>query len=172
MDLTGIAAQFAFPGRLVNIHPFGSGNVNDTYLAVFRTPFSEERGIIQRINGRVFKEPGLIISNMRIVTDHVHARLEAEAESADRIWQLPRLVQTKQGQDCLLNGQNDCWRAMTVIASATSHDRAQGPEHALEAGAVLGQFHRLLSDLDPARLKDTLPGFHVKIGRASCRERV
>lgn len=161
MDLTRIAAQFTFPGRLVTIRPFGSGNVNDTYMAVFRTPFSEERGIIQRINQQVFKEPGLIIENMRILTDHVHRRLEAEAGSADRVWQLPRLVPTKNGKNCHVDDRGEWWRAMTMIASATSHDRAQGPEHAAEAGAVLGQFHRLISDLDPSRLSDTLPGFHV-----------
>src|SRR3989338_2660021 len=161
MDLTDIAAQFAFPGRLVAINPFGSGNVNDTYMAVFRTPFSEERGIIQRVNRHVFKEPAWIIENMKIVTEHVHKRLEAEAASADRIWQLPRLVPAKNGKNCHVTDQDQWWRAMTMIASATSYDRAQGPEHALEAGTVLGQFHRLLSDLDPALLRDTLPGFHV-----------
>jgi Ser/Thr protein kinase RdoA (MazF antagonist) len=161
MDLAGAAARFAFPGRLVALTPIGSGNVNDTFLAVFRTHFSEERGIVQRINRRVFKNPAWIMENMRALTRHVHARLEREEDSSDRIWQLPRLVPCKDGRDFLTDGEGEIWRAMTVIASATSHDRAQGPEHAFEAGSVLGQFHRLVSDLDPSSLRDTLPGFHV-----------
>jgi len=161
VDLTRIAGLFAFPGRLVTIKPIGSGNVNDTYLAVFRTHFSEELGIIQRINRQVFKNPSWIVENMRVVTEHVHQRLEREADTADRIWQLPRLVPIRDGGDFYRDEAGDCWRAMTVIASAASYDRAQGPEHAFEVGTVLGQFHRLLSDLDPARLRDTLPGFHV-----------
>ena len=87
--------------------------------------------------------------------------LEREAETEDRIWQLPRLIAAKNGKDYFVDAEGEWWRAMTIIASAASHDHAQGPEHALEAGAVLGQFHRLVSDLDPSRLKDTLPGFHV-----------
>ena len=48
-----VAGQFNVDGQLASIRPTGSGNVNDTYLAVFRTHFSEERIIIQRINGHV-----------------------------------------------------------------------------------------------------------------------
>ncbi|MBI4387305.1 MAG: aminoglycoside phosphotransferase family protein [Elusimicrobia bacterium] len=159
--LARVAERFRFPGRLVAVQPMGTGNVNDTYLVVFRTPFSEERGILQRINQRVFKKPEWILENMRVVTKHVHRRLEREADAADRIWQLPRLIPTKEGRSCHVDENGEWWRSMTVIASAASYDRVQGPEHAMEVGGVLGQFHRLVSDLSPARLRDTLPGFHV-----------
>lgn len=161
MILSAVAQRFRVPGRLVSVGPTGRGNVNDTYLAVFRTAFSEERVILQRINRRVFKHPAWIMANMRVVTEHVHRRLEREAQREDRLWQIPRLIPTKEGRDYLRNGSGDYWRAITLMASATSFEQVRGPEHALEAGTVLGQFHRVLSDLNPARLKDTLPGFHV-----------
>ena len=162
MDLSRIAAQFEIPGRLVAIHPTGRGNVNDTYMAVFRTTFSEERAIIQRINRRVFSRPEWVMDNMRVVTDHVHQRLEKEADESDRIWQLPRVIPCKSSRrDFFVDDEGDYWRAITLIASAVSYETAQGAEHALEAGTVLGQFHRLISDLDPSQLHDTLPGFHV-----------
>lgn len=161
MDLSRIAAKFDIPGRLVAIHPTGRGNVNDTYMAVFRTTFSEERAIIQRINRRVFSRPDWVMDNMRMVTAHVHRRLEREADLADRIWQLPRVIPCKNGKHWFVDEEGEYWRAITLIASAVSYDTAQGAEHALEAGAVLGQFHRLISDMDPRRLHDTLAGFHV-----------
>lgn len=156
-----VAERFRIPGRLVSIGPTGTGNVNDTFLAVFRTAFSEERVILQRINPRVFKRPRLIMHNLRVVTNHVIRRLEREAAREDRVWQLPRIIAAKSGRDYHADSRGNVWRALTLIASATAHDKAQSPEHAHEAGAVLGQFHRLVSDLDPRRLKDTLPGFHV-----------
>jgi Ser/Thr protein kinase RdoA (MazF antagonist) len=156
-----VAEQFGVAGRLVMINPIGTGNVNDTFLAVFRTHFSEERIVLQRINKRVFNHPEWIMENMRVVTEHVHRRLEREADTADRIWQLPRVIPSKAGRDYFIDDQGEYWRAITLIASATSYDRAQGAEHALEAGTVLGQFHRLIADLDPTLLRDTLPGFHV-----------
>jgi Ser/Thr protein kinase RdoA (MazF antagonist) len=98
---------------------------------------------------------------MRIVTNHAHERIEAEAEKADRIWQLPRVIPARDGRDYVIDEKGDCWRALTLISSATSHDRITSIEHAVEAGVVLGHFQRLISDLPPEQLADTLPGFHI-----------
>jgi len=161
MNPAAMAVQFDVNGRPVSVSPTGSGNVNDTYLAIFRTTFSEERFILQRINRNVFADPSLIMANLKVITDHVHRRLETEADGADRIWQLPRIIPTKSGEDFILDEKGDCWRAISLIASATAYDSIQSLEHAHEAGQVLGQFLRLISDIDPARLHDTLVGFHV-----------
>lgn len=161
MDLADVATQFQVAGRLVMINPTGRGNVNDTYLAIFRTTFSEERVIIQRINTRVFNHPDWIMENVRVLTEHVHRKLEAQSELADRIWQIPRVIPSKGGADYFVDDGGQYWRAMTLIASATAYETTQSVEHATEVGTVLGHFHMLISDLDPSRLHDTLPGFHV-----------
>ena len=156
-----MAQRFDVAGRLVTVDPTGSGNVNDTYLAVFRTVFSEERFILQRINRRVFPKPELIMENMRLITEHAHRRIEAEAHRSDRIWQLPRVIPTKEGADLAIDGDGENWRAISLIASAHSHEKVQSVEHAFEAGYVLGQFQRVISDIPCARLHDTLEGFHI-----------
>jgi hypothetical protein len=122
----------------VTVEPYGSGNVNDTYLAVFRTTFSEQRFIVQRIRKSVFPNPEVIMQNMRVLTDHCHAKLEAEAEGADRIWQLPKIIQTKAGEDWVTDADGDLWRAISQIASADAYEKVRNPEHAHEAGIVLG----------------------------------
>ena len=159
-----IARQFDVQGRLVTVEPYGSGNVNDTYLAIFRTTFSEQRFIVQRIRKSVFPNPEIIMQNMRVLTDHCHAKLEAEADRSDRIWQLPKIIQTKSGEDWVTDAQGDLWRAISQIASANAFDRVQNPEHAFEVGVVLGHFHRMISDLPAERLGYALPGFHVTPG--------
>ena len=159
-----MAPQFAIDGRLVRVTPTGSGNVNDTYLTIFRTTFSEERFILQRLNRRVFLSPDSVMQNMRVVTEHVHSRLEQEAHLSDRIWQLPRIIPSKRGEDYVIDTDNNCWRAISLIASAHSHEQIQSLEHAHEAGFVLGQFQRLISDIPPENLQDTLPGFHITPG--------
>lgn len=156
-----MAQQFAVAGRLVTVENSGRGNVNDTYMAIFRTTFSEERFILQRINKRVFPKPEYIMENMRLVTDHVHQRLENEAHMADRIWQLPRVIPTKDGRDYVVDGDGEYWRAISLIASAHSYEKVQSLEHAHEAGFVLGQFQRLISDIPTDKLHDTLVGFHI-----------
>jgi hypothetical protein len=86
------------------------------------------------------------MQNMRVLTDHCHAKLEAEADRSDRIWQLPKIIQTKSGEDWVTDAQGDLWRAISQIASANAFDRVQNPEHAFEVGVVLGHFHRMISD--------------------------
>ncbi len=156
-----IAQQFAVPGRVVTVQLTGEGNVNDTYLAIFRTTFSEERIILQKINQRVFAHPEYIMENMRVLTEHVHKRIEDEIHVSDRIWQLPRVIPAKDGKDYVVDGDGDFWRAITLIASAHSYGKVQSVEHAHEAGFVLGHFQRLISDLDIGLLHDTLEGFHI-----------
>lgn len=164
MTPTMVAKQFDVAGQLVSIRPTGSGNVNDTYLAVFRTHFSEERIIVQRVNGNVFARPEWIMENLSILTNHCHKQLQVEGETADRVWQLPRIVPCRNGQDYYLDEDGKYWRALTLIASATSYDTAQSAEHAYEVGLVLGQFHRLVAGMNPLSLRDTLPGFHETPG--------
>ncbi len=159
-----IVPKFNVAGRLVTVEVLGDGNVNDTYLAIFRTTFSEERIVLQRINQRVFPNPEYIMKNMMMVTEHVHRRLEEEIHFSDRIWQLPRVIHAKDGQDFVIDGEGEYWRAITLIASAHSYGQVQSVEHAHEVGFVLGQFQRLISDMDVNLLYDTLPGFHITPG--------
>jgi len=159
-----IAPNFNIPGRLVLVEPLGDGNVNDTYLAVFRTTFSEQRVILQRINRQVFSRPEYIMENLRVLTDHVHKRLEEEAAMSDRIWQLPMVITAKDGHNFVLDAENEYWRALTLIASASSYSQVQSVEHAHEAGFVLGHFQRVVSDLNIDLLHDTLEGFHITPG--------
>lgn len=164
MEAALIAPRFDIAGRLVLVEQLGEGNVNDTYLAIFRTTFSEQRVVLQRINRRVFSNPEYIMENLRVLTEHVHRKLEAEAEHSDRIWQMPRVITAKDGCDFVVNGNGDYWRAITFIASAHSYAQVQSVEHAYEAGFVLGQFQRVVNDLDVALLHDTLVGFHITPG--------
>ena len=156
-----LAPQFDVAGRLVRVIPHSGGNVNDTYLAIFRTTFSEERFILQRLNRNVFASPEAVMQNMKVVTEHAHKRLEAEAHLADRIWQLPRVIPAKNGDDYVVDTQGDFWRAISLIASAHAYEKVQNLEHAHEAGFVLGQFQRIISDIPIDQLSDTLPGFHI-----------
>lgn len=161
MKAAFMAQRFQVDGRLVSVEATGSGNVNDTYLAIFRTVFSEERFILQRINSSVFKEPEKVMDNIHYVTQFVHRRLEEEQDFSDRIWQLPRLIPAKDGKYFAVDGDGQYWRAITIIASASSYEKVQSPEHAFEIGAVLGQFHRIFSGLPVSTLSDTLPGYHI-----------
>jgi len=157
-----IARQFNVRGQLVAVTSLGSGNVNDTYRAIFRTTSDEQQFVLQRINRHVFPQPEKVMANMRAVTEYAHRRIRVEAEHADRIWQLPRVISIRGGQDFYRDPETgDVWRALSLIASAYSHEKVETVEHAVEAGQVLGHFQRIISDFAVAQMEDTLPGFHI-----------
>ena len=166
MELALLVNRFNIKGRLVTLVPFGNGNINDTFLAVYRNTFTETQVILQRVNKAVFPRPEAIMANMHAITMHCHEKLEADAACGrdDRVWQMPRIIKTKQGEDFAVDDKGEVWRVITRILSAHAFDSAQSPEHALECGAALGHFHYLVSDMDPESIEDPLPGFHITSG--------
>ena len=172
MELSSLIQNFDINGRLVTVMPTGSGNVNDTFLAIFRNTFEEYQVILQRINSHVFPEPDLIMKNLRVVTAHVHAKLERDSDRADRVWQMPQIVKTRDGNDFFVDDEKGFWRVITKIPSATAFEEAQGVEHAHECGTVIGYFHWLLSDLPHEGLSNPLPGFHITPGYLAAYDEV
>jgi hypothetical protein len=165
--LADIARQFVTHVPVQDVREHGAGNVNDTYLATFH---GEEPIILQRINTHVFHQPAQIIVNMRTLSEHVRARLKDEP--LDRRWVMPRVYAAADGRDYHLDEQGGFWRAISYVDHSHCYQTVQGVDHAREAGTALGLFHYLIGDLDPARLHDTLPGFHVTPGYLEHHSRV
>lgn len=153
-----IAGEFALNGRIVDVAPYGRGLINDTYLV--STDGNPGRAILQRINQRVFPDPAGIMTNLRTLLDHVHGK-QADNDGIAGDFRLPAICKTLDGRDCYQNGDSGFWRALSFIEDTCCNDAITGPGQAEEIGFALGRFHALVSDLDPGRLLDTLPGFHI-----------
>ena len=163
-----IAQQFINPiinqsdsAQISDIQAFGSGNINDTFLVSLKKNKTEvfPSFILQRINTHVFRSPKLVIQNMRIYSDHLRDRLQKSP--LDRAWEVPQILPTQQGQDYWQTEDGEFWRSLSFIANSQSFDAIASIAQAEEVGYALGTFHHLTSDLDPAKLADTLVGFHI-----------
>ncbi len=157
-QVMAIAHKFSAQKQVANIQPFGSGNINDTFLISLQES-SSESFILQRINTQVFREPKLVMQNMRTYANHVRDRIQNS--SLDRRWDVPQILQTDQGQDYWQSESGDFWRSLSFIADSQSFDVMESIEQAREVGYALGTFHHLTNDLAPERLADTLAGFHI-----------
>ncbi len=154
------ADQFALQGRVVDIREYGNGNVNDTFLVTLDTS-AENRFILQRINTQVFRQPELIMLNIRTFTEHVQRRLQRNPLAPGRRWEVPRVLLTQDAQDHWLGPDGAFWRALSFVAASQSFDTIEDLQHAREVGYALGMFQGLISDLPTERLADTLVGFHI-----------
>ncbi|MCU0571871.1 MAG: aminoglycoside phosphotransferase family protein [Syntrophobacteraceae bacterium] len=161
-ELPTLAAGRFSPGhRIVEVRPLGNGHINDTYLVV-RESEEEPRFVLQRINGRVFRDPASVVMNMRKVTDHGRSRLKQLTAAAPGLrFELPRMLTAEDGRDHWVDTDGGTWRAISFIENSRSFDAVQGPDHAREIGRALGLFHTAMSDLPADSLLDTLPGFHI-----------
>lgn len=158
--LLPLAQQFAPQAQVVEVREYGRGNVNDTFLVTLKAP-EPSRFILQRLNTKVFQQPELVLKNLRTITEYVHQRLERQPLPPGRRFELPRLLETPDGRDHILDPEGSFWRALSFIPGAETLDLIRDETHAREVGWALGLFHELLSDLPAGRLADTLPGFHV-----------
>ena len=160
-DIQTIAAQFQpGSGTVVDVKPYGTGNINDTYLVTVDGG-PRRRFILQCINQRVFPFPKLIMVNLRAFSEHIAAKRRGRGEKAERRWELPQVVPTRDGQDYVIDDAGDFWRAITFIEGARAYPKVRDAQHAREAGYALGRFQYLISDMDTDTLHDTLPGFHI-----------
>ena len=159
-NLVAAADQFKPQGPVIDIHEYGNGNINDTFLVTLDSK-AEKHFILQRINTQVFRQPELVMLNMRTFTEHVRKRLQRAPLSPGRRWEVVRVLLAQDGQDHWLDPGGSFWRALSFIDGAQSFDTIKDTEHAREVGYALGMFHNLLSDLDTERLADTLKGFHI-----------
>ena len=104
------------------------------------------------------------MENLRIFTAHVRRRLAQAPPGPGCRWETPEVRLTRDGQDHIVDESGSFWRALSFIEAAATFDAIKDAGHAREVGCGLGMFHHLLSDLDPEKLADTLPGFHVTPG--------
>lgn len=159
-NLFAIADQFKPQGEVIDVQAFGNGNINDTFLVTLES-FAEKHFILQRINTQVFRQPELVIQNMRTFTEHVRSRQQHATHSSDRRWEVPRVLLTPDAQGYCIDAQGSFWRGISFIDTSQSFDTIQDIEHAREVGYALGKFQSLISDLPSSRLADTLEGFHI-----------
>ncbi|KMM17567.1 phosphotransferase enzyme family protein [Synechococcus sp. GFB01] len=169
--LLAIASRFALGAPVETVEPLGSGNINDTYLV---HASNGARGVLQRINTQVFPRPDLVMANLGVLSTHAAARQARLGRlPGDGRWELPRLIPCSSpggaandasdapAGSSWLEDQGEAWRMLSFVADSCCYDTVQSLDHAREVGRALGRFHRLIDDLPPERLADTLEGFHM-----------
>jgi len=163
-DLSKIVSNFCFEGDFTEAYPYGSGHINDTYLAVFRLgDGSSRRYIIQRINHNVFRNPVKLMENIDGVTKHLRKKVIAAGGDPER--ETLNIIPSVTGQSYYRTEEGDYWRCYIFIENAKTYDTVFNIEHFRSAGYAVGRFQELLSDYPAATLYETIPDFHNTVKR-------
>jgi len=133
-----------------NCVSFGAGLINTTW--VLKDQQGHIKYILQKINHQVFKHPGDIDHNLRIIGAHL------AATHPDYIFTAP--YQAPDGKTLYHSPEGEYYRIFPFVHGSKSLDVVSQPGQAYEASRSFARFSKMLNDLDNSQLRDTLPHFH------------
>ncbi|MDR2371486.1 MAG: aminoglycoside phosphotransferase family protein [Treponema sp.] len=157
--LKDVADQFAIYGEFEGAEPFGRGHINATFVSRWNQAGAPVRYLHQKINDRVFPQPGEVMENIDRVTRHIAALLQKEGEG-DISRKTMTVVPAKDGKLFVRDKEGGWWRTYLFIEGTRVLDEASSVCDVRLLGRTVGRFQKQLSGLGGKRLHETIPGFH------------
>jgi len=185
------AARFQLDGEPTAAVELKSGHINDSYVITSR---DGRRGLLQRINERVFTNPRRLMENVERITRHLAERLgpgnrrrrltlipadtgrswiEINSASAGSGREKSASEGSGRGKDASAesgrkkdgNGADGWWRMYEFIEDTTTRIAASSADQVFRAARAFGRFQGMLADLPPPPLFETIPRFHDTVSR-------
>lgn len=150
--------SYQFAGELVDVRPYGSGHINDTYLVTLKEDGNEKKVILQRMNKNIFTKPVELMENVLGVTSYLRERIIENGGNPDR--ETLNVIPTSEGKPYFVDSEGEYWRAYKFITGATSYDAVETPEDFYQSAVSFGNFQRLLAEYPAETLHETIEGFH------------
>ncbi len=142
-----IAQNFNLKGTVLGAQAFGDGLINSTYLVTT----NQQKYILQKINGQVFKDIPALVCNKIKITEHI--RRQHHAKSLE-------FVPMPQGVYYFKDTDGGYWQCSKFIENVLTFSEVSSVDLAYEAGKAIACFQSYLTDLDPQDIADTIPHFH------------
>lgn len=151
-------SAMAFEGDYVSHEKYGSGHINDTFLAVYKKDGKQIRYILQRMNHLIFKKPEELIENIVGVTSFLKEVILSNHGDVNR--ETLNVIKTKDGKNFFVDSIGSYWRAYLFVEDTFSLDKVEKPEHFYQSAVSFGHFQSLLSGYNADLLHETIPNFH------------
>ena len=150
-----IILQYFDEEEIHQIKPYGNGHINDTFFIELK---NGERFILQKINKYVFKYPEKVMGNIRRVTSFLGEKISKNGGNPERETLI--IVQSKNGQDYVLDEENEYWRVYRFVPDAVCYEKAEHPDSFYKVGKAFGNFQNLLIDFPGESLYEVIKDFH------------
>ena len=137
-------------GKFIYCELYGSGHINDTFLAVSKTG---KRYIMQRINHAVFPRPDRILENIVAVTEHIVSKTGDTHSTVS-------VVKTDAGENFFCDSIGSYWRVYDFCENTVARDVVASKEEFIFCGEAFGRFQGQLADFDATRLHEVIKDFH------------
>lgn len=154
-----VIAGFQIYGSYLESRPYGSGHINDTFVAAFSQSGKRVRYIFQRINHQIFSHPEALMDNIRRVTEEARRQL-MKNKVPDVSRRTLQIIPAHDGRAFYQDDVGYYWRCYLFIEGSRTYDIVQSERQAYEAARAFGEFQRLVAQLPGERLHETIPDFH------------
>lgn len=140
--------------------PFGSGNINDTFLVSARACERNCYFFLQRINHFVFSDPEIVMSNTIKVTSHISGMLASEGscDISRRVLKFSSLA-GDSSRFLYRDSQGNYWRLCNFIDSARTYESFDRPSQATNAAIAFGKFQKQMASYSNGQLAEVIPDF-------------
>ncbi|MBE6719755.1 MAG: aminoglycoside phosphotransferase family protein [Ruminococcaceae bacterium] len=162
-SIYSVLSKFDFDGELISCKEFGSGHINKTYIAKYRCGDGEQRYVVQKVNGAVFKNIDELMENVFAVTSYLRKVIKENGGDPDR--ETLHYIKTKDGEKYYKGDDTSYYRAYIFVKNSISYDSADTPELFGASGTAFGKFQKMLGGFDSGKLYVTIPNFHNTIWR-------
>lgn len=147
-----ILKYFDLPREEYRLTPYGSGHINDTFLATGR----DKRYILQRINNGIFPDVDGLMRNVGAVCAHSYKKVKSENGDTSRLL-VP--VKTTEGKLYTFYDGN-YYRVYNFIENTIALNMPDSADHFGKGAKCFAEFMKTLMDFDASALTDVIPGFH------------
>lgn len=116
-ELKHIAGQFRIRGKLLEVVPYKSGHINETYLSTWsQKDGGSTRFIHQWVNNTVFKDVPALMRNVEQVTRHIAQKI-GKSSSADKVL---TIIPAQTGAIYYQDQSGEYWRTYEFIENTES----------------------------------------------------
>ena len=147
--LTEVLRSYGFEEQVISCSPYGSGHINETYLAELA---DGKKVIVQRISERLTKDAAGLMHNISLVTSYLRER-EPDPRRVMELYEA-------KDQKPFVSLASGNWRAYAYIEDTICLQAPESDEDFRQSAIAFGRFSELLGDFPAGQLIDTIPDFH------------
>ena len=178
--LSYICEKFRLPGDLVlHFSWIPKGHINMAYHVSLEDGEDVRQYLIQRVNWYVYRDPVSMMHNSELITGHLTEKgcrslhyyrtdsgkpyliLRHEWRSFVDLEDIPEEQRPEVLTDEPWDAGWEFWRVADYVENSVTFESTEANAEVLrKAGQGFGRFERLLSDLDPGQLVESIAHFH------------
>jgi len=158
--ISTITSNFFCNSKVLNINFIDSGLINNTYLIEYLNNGKKSKFILQCLSN-IFESYEIVNINHKLITDHIEKKIKQNHIYPDNYrWEIPSLIRCNSNNLFVFPFESDLWRAMVYIDNTFSFDILEDNVMAYQTGIGLAKFHRICSDLNSQKIKNSIKNFH------------